>query len=528
MVLIYDLTNSNYSDFIGELREEARDKEKVSHGRPVLPLELNSLPPYIYVNLLMDGGDKGLVEIRRYDLRLINYKNPLGNVIDVDDFNLYDDESRLVESGFDGLLVGIPTLIGAVNSLVDISDKSEMNVDGMNFNVRNSLAMLCLVLGEGAKLELVSCWLNKIFESKLEVRLTSWLLKRINDWGDLSAELLVADLHDDEDVYCNFYLPFNNGNNGWNDGRRVLGVTCQDIARSLGILRAVPPLPVPMVQELLSGTGLVEIYSVSVYFNGGRSGLIYGTIKIDNAYDSVYIYAREYTNAEHIESHGTLSLQDPDNIIYVRGDLGMELDLMEEGNEVIKGKMLWDTSVRIDRYNTRLSAFVKGKNGYAIVYYTVFNEAIQAVVEATLWPKEDHPNANCAVCVCGKLSAYYRDLVYASDNLKKYYTTPLFVVSKEPSALSCTSEFGKCKLGQLVKPGENIKLSRSCVAVEVSDALIIKADLKSCAGEPVVTGSMEWLPTKLGDFQSVMIGHPNDSHILQVKVKWRKAILEDQ
>lgn len=82
------------------------------------------------------------------------------------------------------------------------------------------------------------------------------------------------------------------------------------------------------------------------------------------------------------------------------------------------------------------------------------------------------------------------------------------------------------QMGQLVKPVESIKLSRSCVAMEVSDALIIKANLNSCAGKPVVTGSMEWLPSKLGDFHSVMEGHLNDSHILQVKVKWRKAILE--
>lgn len=101
----------------------------------------------------------------------------------------------------------------------------------------------------------------------------------------------------------------------------------------------------------------------------------------------------------------------------------MELNPIEGGidnKEVIKGKMLQDSSVRIDRQDTRLFAFVKGKNGYAIVYYTVYNEAIQAVVEATLLAKEGHPDASHVVCVCGQPSAYYRDLDYASDTLKKY------------------------------------------------------------------------------------------------------------
>lgn len=128
-------------------------------------------------------------------------------------------------------------------------DRKSLASSQMNFNLRISLAVMCIVLVEAAKLELFSCWLNKALNSKFEVRLTSWLLKHINDRGGLSAELLAADLHS-EDADCNFYLPYHN-NNGWNDGRRVLGVTCQDIARCLGILRAVPPLPVCRVEKLL-------------------------------------------------------------------------------------------------------------------------------------------------------------------------------------------------------------------------------------------------------------------------------------
>ena len=99
-------------------------------------------------------------------------------------------------------------------------------------------------------------------------------------------------------------------------------------------------------------------------------------------------------------------------------------------------------------------------------------------------------------------------------------------MNKEPYAFPCTSEFGECKLVELVKTGENIKLSRSCVAVEISDPLIIKANLKSCAGKPVVTGSMEWLLSWLGDFQSVMEGHSFFAFSLLITLLFNFRVLE--
>ncbi|KAL2927758.1 Ribosome-inactivating protein charybdin [Bienertia sinuspersici] len=498
MVLQYDLTNDNYVDFIGELRDEARDKDKYSHGRPILPLETDADPLYIDVKLLKSEVDKGLVRIRRYDLCLINYQDPLGNVIDVDEFELYDDESKLVEFGFEGLLLGLPKFIEAVDSLADSS----------NVDVGTSLAVLCLVLCEAAKLELLSCSLDKAFKSEFQVRLTSWFFKLIKDWEYFSNQLLTED-HDDAD--CDFYLP--SLCNDWNDDRRMIGVTCQDVARCLGILQAVPPPPAPMAEEFLSGTKLAEIFSVSVYFNGGGSGLVYGTIKVDTDYDTLYIYSRDRTNCESIESHGTLSLQDPSGgAIPLYCKLAITVEIVEEGGDNLEvlSSMLWDGPLHEDSYDTRLSAFVRGKRGYVIIYYTVFEKALQAVVEATLLTKEGNPDAS--PLVCGKLSAHYCDLPYISCFRWKYFETVLFdkPVSKEWE--------------ERVELGESIKLPRSCVSVPVYDALIIKADLKSSEGNPIATGSMEWLPRNLGDFQGIMEGHPNDSHLLQVKVKWNKII----
>lgn len=527
-------------DFIGEMRDKAKDMDKVSHGRPILPMEKDADPPYIDVNLQQGGLDKGLARIRRYDLRLINYQDPFGNLIDVDEYKLYDDDSRLLNLAIEGLSLGLPTFIEAVNSLVNSCKKLnyfEKNVDeGTSFlvmcnkrertnSLRTSLAVLCMVLCEATKFNLFSGMLGNAFKYGFEVPLTSWLLYHINDWGHFSKELLAADLHSD-DTDCDFYLP--DDKNAWNDKRRVIGVTCQDVARCLGILRAFPAPPDLMEEEHLLGTKLIEIYSVSVYFRGGTSGRVYGKIMINNGDSKFCIYDRAQHKSELVESHGKLTLQEPDDFISTKWGIAIELDLKEEGGdnlEIVNGVLHWDPFARDDGgaydYNSRLSGFVKGKNGYAIVYYTMHAEAIQAVVETTLIIKEGHPNTNEGVCVCGKLSARYGDFVYALDIYEKYYETVLFdkPVNKL-SALPCTLETGMCKRGEGVKVGEAIKLSRSRVTVSVDSSLVIVANLKSCEGNPIVTGSMEWHPRELGDFEGIMEGQPEDSYSLQVKVKW--------
>lgn len=132
-------------------------------------------------------------------------------------------------------------------------------------------------------------------------------------------------------------------------------------------------------------------------------------------------------------------------------------------------------------YDTRVSSMVRGKNGYAIVYYSIFLDAIEAEVEATLlWKGE--PDTNHEVCVCGRLFARYRDFTYADDFLIKYYQKMFFnkPVDKELCMvpIPCASE--TCKRGEWLKVGKAIKLSRSKVAVRVSDSLVIIADLKTC------------------------------------------------
>lgn len=231
MLLEYDLSNDNYLDFIEELRDKAKDENKSSHGRPILPLESDANPSYISVLLREGGINKGLLKIRRFDLRCcINYQDHLGNLLDIDEYELYDDDSKVIIHGLEGLMIGLSTFTNAVNSLLDFSENVGTSVlvkcGQKNNNVRTSLAVLCFVLFEATKLDMFSCMLNNAFKYRFEIHLSSWLLNLINDWGAFSAELLDIGNHFDTD--CNDYVPHHT--NAWHDRRRVIGVNCGDVA----------------------------------------------------------------------------------------------------------------------------------------------------------------------------------------------------------------------------------------------------------------------------------------------------------
>ena len=122
----YDFKNDKYLTFIAELRDLIRDNNRTSHGCHILPLEEEADAFYIDLKLQEGGIDKGLVKIRRYDLRIINYQDPFGNSLDVNEFNeftLYDDDSRLLKFGIEVLKLELSTFLKAVNYLSNICKK---------------------------------------------------------------------------------------------------------------------------------------------------------------------------------------------------------------------------------------------------------------------------------------------------------------------------------------------------------------------------------------------------------------------
>ena len=336
-------------------------------------------------------------------------------------------------------------------------------------------------------------------------------MDRINDWGFFSEQLLSDELHVSDTSKCNGCLP--NDMNDWHDERRMIGVTCLDVVKFLGICKAFPSHIEPIEQEcLLDGKYLVEIFSVSVYFNDGQSGSAYGCITVNTDYGSFCIYKRDCNECEFIKSHGTLTLQDPNGFISTRNKVEFVLDLKDVGGnlEINEGKTRWDGSLGEDSLDSRLAVMVKGKCGYAIVYYSIFMPAIQVVVEATLLIKEDHSHANENVCVFGRFSTRSGLSDFSTDSFKKYYETILY---HKPVSKACT-----CKQVQSGKAFK-LKLSKTRVNVRLMESLIILAELKNCDGKPIVTGSIELLPEQLSEFEEIIQGHSDDSHLLQLKVK---------
>ncbi|CAO2829929.1 unnamed protein product [Amaranthus hypochondriacus] len=356
--------------FIMEVREKVKVNDKTSHRCSILPLKEETHQPYVDLTLQEGGVEKGLLKIRRYDLRLIDYQYPCGISLNVDEFQIYDDESKIVKFGIEGLELGLSTFSEAVNHLENVSknpDFYEHNKDvgtsflmvcdtkkvgdtQGNFKIRTSLGVLCLVLCEAVKVDLFSCLLGNAFEFGYEVSMTSWLLDRINDWSFFSEQLLADTVHYTDTIdECNTCLPINL--NDWPEDRRVIGITCSDITKFLGICKAIPS-PVEPIKEIciLDGKCLVEIFSVSAYFSDGHSGDVYGSIKVKTDYGTYSIYERDYNESEFVESHGILSIQDSNGFISPLGVVEFYIDLKERGGnvEIAKGKIMWEDTLEED------------------------------------------------------------------------------------------------------------------------------------------------------------------------------------
>ena len=124
------------------------------------------------------------------------------------------------------------------------------------------------------------------------------------------------------------------------------------------------------------------MYSVLVYINGGKSGYIYGTIKVRDGtgMHEYAIYQRRPTECESIESNDTLTLEGPGGFLKPENGFVMELDLKERDSDlqICKGRMHWGNSFLEpddDLLDARHSVLVRGENGYAMVFYTVFKSS---------------------------------------------------------------------------------------------------------------------------------------------------------
>ncbi|XP_074274481.1 uncharacterized protein LOC141598667 [Silene latifolia] len=224
---------------------------------------------------------------------------------------------------------------------------------------------------------------------------------------------------------------------------------------------------VPSREEIIISNfgGLkVEVFTVFVSGITKKISALCGTIIVDDGSDRFSIYKRDESCSELLPDNGLaciefnyrsiqntefciiLNLKDPVGNVQVScGDLGWNAGTVESG-------MMW--------YNKRLCSVVRGKEGYAAVHYTIFDNAFEAFVEVKLF---NNGQSDIPISLYGTLIARYSGHDYSTCYEKKYYVSRLYDRPRDKSIE--------------LKSGSGIELVKSIVVVPVRSSLIIEANL---------------------------------------------------
>ncbi|CAA0833043.1 Unknown protein, partial [Striga hermonthica] len=230
----------------------------------------------------------------------------------------------------------------------------------------------------------------------------------------------------------------------------------------------------------------VQIFSVFIGRAKFRPLQIYGSVILSSHIGKSQLFSREakedaFKLDEHVK---TIPVLDGCQAYDECASVKVKFDLKDtESSLHIKGYVNWDLRGakhwvwREPDYGRRwfdrqLCSFVQGTNGFAAIYYTLFEEAVQADVEVLCMPKTGNGNA-AVVCprIYGTLVARYNNYDYRTRYNKEYYQIGLFERSREDPV-----EVG---------PRGLVALSRCRVAVPVKSSLVVEANFISDGNDGV-------------------------------------------
>ncbi|KAJ8433349.1 hypothetical protein Cgig2_020429 [Carnegiea gigantea] len=450
----FNLTTDDYNVFIQRIREWARAKnpDRFSHGRPVLPYPPQNMRNSEYADLELKAKDSGdertlIARIRRHDLYIIGYKPERSPKFlefkwDKKGKIQYIDHSESLGFGENywhlGDLenqpaVGYTTLKRAIIALATDIVKER----------RPQLRALAVMVPEVVRFEKMSEILIPEMVKKKDRDFQKWMEPLLHNWTNLSDMLLR------EDQYAiSFRLPKNKDGspNDLTKDPDLKIVGSADAARCLAILKGNYHPPRQLLASVISpgvadasnnsvqgkGLALVEVFSVRVTNIAGKNpGNLYGSVELFDGLGTFPLYNRQRGESEPISPNDIATLTGPYRGVSGSQFFQVTLDLKNKGtggpspdDEVSKGSFAWDVCELTNDgyYDKRLTDIVSGKNGSVTVYYTPFRDAIQARVEVQLVDGGGHNPLD----VQGSLVAQYSNYDYSTDEQKKYYRTVLF------------------------------------------------------------------------------------------------------
>ncbi|CAO2833608.1 unnamed protein product [Amaranthus hypochondriacus] len=529
-MLRFNIASDKYNVFLQQVRDWAKDPNRFSHGRPVLPYPPPTMQQAQYTDIELRAKDDKQVErvltvkLRRHDLYIIGYRMEGAN--NWLEFKWEDPKLKLIPNSeslgfgenYDNLgklenldKVGYSTLKKTIADLAVTRDS----------NTRKScLRVLAVMIPEAVRFQKLSDPFSTAMQNLSDIKFDEvWMEELIKSWGNLSDMLLR------EDQYAIYFrLPRDKETNQPNILTRTkeIGiVTSADAAKCVALLKGNYPAPklqfaafspvsnAPSTSIRGKGLPLLQVYSVYINNLVGEIEL-YGKVQINDGLGTFHLYNRQRTSYESIQVSEGVTLSGPYRGSSASQYFEVNLDLKKRGNsvgldvDISKGSFSWDLCQLSNNnyYDKQLSYVVHGKNASATVYYTPFRDAVQANVEVVLVNGDGKDPAE----VYGSMVARYSNY----NDQSKYYQSVLF----RKSSKDCVK----------VKPGNSIPLSRFVVAVPTLGSLIVDANFCVSSGREIAKGIAEFPPQLDGKTVRDIKGTYG---LVRVTVSWKGRISDD-
>ncbi|KAI9082873.1 hypothetical protein K1719_035203 [Acacia pycnantha] len=517
----------DYQDFIRNLRR--RLGERTSHNLPALAIYTNDPSRIRFFDMVLRTNNHAVrFRLRMDNLYLIGYQMENGQWFE---FGRTGDQHLITEPdteflGFRGNYdslpvsrtnVGYHSLVNAINQLAEIDSQDR----------EGCLVVVIMMICESARFVPVFEYMATSFLYNPYTSIPSdtiaiqpWIMNLVTSWETLSALLLRADAYPDETIHNLGFIRRNNIRIPPND------TPITSIPAAIGVLGILMGLCFgPRGQRLVSrmtsdddgqcflGIPLVQVFSAQINnIDGEDPGELYGTITINNGFNTEYIYNRTSDNYESISPGQQVTLTGPSYSVPAFGSFTIKVlltdyDKISSDDEIINQVIPWYAADIKNEYDKLITSEVFSSIGSVTINYAVFENAVAARVVVNL-----EEGGEATTEVYGHVSARYD---------KQW--------GMEPTA-TCML-FNRTSDDYVeVNRWQNIPLLRSLVAVPMNHSLKVTAKLYDydpiSADDLIANGTVDFpVPESLPDISTQDI-YGEDGNRVTVSIHWSSGLSE--
>lgn len=490
-----------YKSFIGRLRFKTQDRDRRSHGVPLLPPQPpRDVRPTRFFDVVLSTANSSLrLRLRRDNLYLIAYRSENGvngqwNELQ-DDFQLVPGSNVL---RFSGNYIRLTQVANATRENIDLGGANLGHaVETLARNPQDdaqkarSLIVVIQMVCESMRFKEIYDYFGRRYADNFKPTERITLLE--NWWSALSYALMWDDTHPRRGV---LHLEKPN----------PLDITTIDQVVEVLAMVLFQTVPVNNVQAAIgqdstqNGRYLVELFDMRILnINGEGPSKIYGAITAANGLQSEFIYNRDREDHESIEAGQNATLTGPSRTIsatdYFTIDFNLEdRDAPSADDEVAQSRIAWNANDQTNNYDKLRTETINGPSGSAVLDYVVMSNASEALVDIFLVDRDREDPAN----IYGEI--YAQTSVFPDKKIQLF---------RRESHDHVGVHLHSC-----------IPLLRSALAVPIDATLTISAclgDHSRTSDKEIVNATAEFKPATLQSASGLIMGQHGK---LEIRVSW--------